>query len=175
MSSISFLVCQFCAREANVVRYTKGHVYRKVTPHAIQTTILHGCLQETYSSLTGSVRSGFPCECVSSQFLWVTRASCVHRMVVGIMCVDWCLPSGILVAHMGVDSLIAGFSLCACDFIRPSLVVAASLETVGGAHQFAGPNRTLSNRERIFAPTQVGTFVTECRQGHVREHTARIR
>ena len=113
--------CQFCAREANVVRYTKGHVYRKVTPHALQTTILHGCLQETYSSLTGSVRSGCPCECVPSHFLWVTRASCVHRMVVGIMCVDWCLLSGILVAHLGVDSLIAGFSLCACDFIRQLL------------------------------------------------------
>ena len=166
-----------CAREANVVRYTEGHVYRKVTPHALQTTILHGCLQETYSSLTGSVRSAFPCKCVSSQFLWVTRASCVHRMVVGVMCVDWCLLSGILVAHMGVDSLIAGlgFSLCACDFIRPSLVVAASLETVGGAHPFAVPNRTLSHWERNFAPTQVGTFVTECRQGHVRELTARIR
>ena len=90
-----------CAREANVVRYTKGHVYRKVTPHALQTTILHGCLQETYSSLTASVRSGFPCKCVSSQFLWVTHASCVHRMVVGIMCVDRCLLSGIkLVAHL---------------------------------------------------------------------------
>ena len=88
-----------CARDANVIRYTKGHVYRKITPHALQATILHGCLQETYSSLTGSVRSGFPCECVPSQFLWVTRASCVHRMIVGTMCVDWCLPSGILLMH----------------------------------------------------------------------------
>ena len=68
-----------------------------------------------------------------------------------------------------------GFSLCACDFIRPSLVVAASLETVGGAHPFAVPNRSLSRRVRTFASTQVATFVTECRQGHVREHTARIR
>ena len=68
-----------------------------------------------------------------------------------------------------------GFSLCACDFIHLSLVVAASLETVGGAHPFDVPNRTLSHGEHIFAPTQVGTFVTECRQGHVREHTARIR
>ena len=106
--NLLFFWVSICAREANVVRYTEGHVYRKVTPHALQTTILHGCLQETYSSLTGSVRSGFPCKCVSSQFLWVTRASCVHRMVVGVMCVDWCLLSGILVAHMGVDSLIAG-------------------------------------------------------------------
>ena len=100
-----------CARDANVARYAKGHVYSKITPHTLQTTLLHGCLQETYSSLTGSVRSGFPCERVSSQFLWVTRASCVHRMVVGIMCVDWCLLSGILVAHLGVDSLIAGLGL----------------------------------------------------------------
>ena len=38
-----------CARDANVVRYTKGHVYRKVTPHTLQTTILHGCFQEAYS------------------------------------------------------------------------------------------------------------------------------
>ena len=62
-----------------------------------------------------------------------------------------------------------GSSLCACDFIRPSLA------TIGGAHPFAVPNRTLSHWERIFAPTQVGTFVTECLQGHVREHTAQIR
>ena len=46
-----------------------------------------------------------------------------------------------------------GFSLCACDFINPSLIVAASLETVGGAHPLAVPNRTLSHWERIFAPT----------------------
>ena len=68
-----------------------------------------------------------------------------------------------------------GFSLCACDFIHLSLVVAASLETVGGAHPFAVPNRMPIHRKRISAPTQVGTSVTECRQGHVREHTARIR
>ena len=68
-----------------------------------------------------------------------------------------------------------GFSLCACDLIHPSLIVAASLETVGGAHPFAVPNWTLSHGERTFAPTQVGTFVTECLQGHVREHTARVR
>ena len=95
-----------CARDANVVTYAKGHVCSKITPHALQTTILHGCLQETYSSLTGSVRSGFPCECVSSQFLWVTRASCVHRMVVGIKCVDWCLLSGIFVVdHLGASTV----------------------------------------------------------------------
>ena len=44
-------------------------------------------------------------------------------------------------------------SLLACDLIRPSLVVAASLKTVGGAHPFAVPNRTLSHDERTFAPT----------------------
>ena len=42
-----------CARDANVVRYAKGHVYRKVTPHTLQTTILHGCFQEACSAWTG--------------------------------------------------------------------------------------------------------------------------
>ena len=94
-------------------------------------------------------------------------------MVVGIMCVDWCLLWGTLVAHLGVDSLIAGLGLL---FVHvTSLVVAASLATIGGAHPFAVPNRTLSHWERIFAPTHVGTILIECRQGHVREHTARIR
>ena len=80
-------------------------------------------------------------------------------------------------AHLGVDSLIAGrvFSLRACGFIRPSLVVAAPLDTAGCAHPFAVPNRMPIHRKRISAPTQVGTSVTECRKWHVREHTARIR
>ena len=67
------------------------------------------------------------------------------------------------------------FSLQTCGFIRPALVVAAPLDTAGCAHPFAVPNRTPSRRERTFAPTQVGTSVTECRKWHVREHTARIR
>ena len=42
-----------CARDANVVRYAKGHVYSKITPHTLQTTLLHGCFQEAYSAWTG--------------------------------------------------------------------------------------------------------------------------
>ena len=61
-----------------------------------------------------TVRSGFPCDSVPSQFLWVTRASGVHRMIAGTMCVDRCLPSGILVAHLErrqFDCGLCGFLL----------------------------------------------------------------
>ena len=42
-----------CARDANVARYAKGHVHSKITPHTLQTTILHGCFQDAYSAWTG--------------------------------------------------------------------------------------------------------------------------
>ena len=51
-----------------------------------------------------TVRNFFPFKCVPSQFLWVTRASCVHRMIVGTMCVDRCLVD----AHLERDSLVVG-------------------------------------------------------------------
>ena len=124
-----------------------------------------------------TVRSGFPCKCVPSQFLWVTRASCVHRMIVGTHVRGQVFSRGHFVdAHLERRQFGCGpwFSL-ACGFIRPSLVVAAPLDTAGCAHPFAVPNRTLSHWKRISAPTQVGTSVTECRKWHVREHTARIR
>ena len=72
---------------------------------------------------------------------------------------------------MGVDSLIAGLGLL---FVHVTSF-AASLATIGGAHPFAVQTGRQFHRERIFAPTQVGTFVKECLQGHVREHTAQIR
>ena len=125
-----------------------------------------------------SVRSGFPCTCISSHsFLGDTCQLCPSYGC-------WHHVRGLVssvghfgVAHLGVDSLVAAvcLSLRACDFIRPPLFVAAPLDTVGCAHPFVVPNWTPIHGERIFAPTQAGTSVTESRQGHVREHTARIR
>ena len=52
MSTISFGVSAY-ARDANVARYAKGHGNSKVIPRALQTTILHGWLQEACSAWTG--------------------------------------------------------------------------------------------------------------------------
>ena len=49
----SHFCVSICARDANVVRYAKGHVYSKITPHTPQTTILHGCFQEAYVDWVG--------------------------------------------------------------------------------------------------------------------------
>ena len=47
------LACQFAHEMRTLSRYAKGHVCSKITPHALQTTILHGCLQEACSAWTG--------------------------------------------------------------------------------------------------------------------------
>ena len=53
-------------------------------------------------------RGGCPCKCMPSQFLWATRASCVHRMVAGIMRGQVSFIVHFVDAHLSVDSLIAG-------------------------------------------------------------------
>ena len=98
---------------------------------------------------------GFHVNACHRSFLWVTRASCVHRMIVGIMCVERCFVD----AHLERRQFDCGRGFL---FAHVTSFVLLSL------------SRAIHG-ERIFAPTQVGNFVTESRQRHVREHTARIR
>ena len=67
-----------------------------------------------------TVRSGFPCKCVPSQFQWVIRASCVHRMVTGTMCVDRCFLAGILLMHTWASTVWLRAVVFSCMWLHPS-------------------------------------------------------
>ena len=153
--------CQFAHEKRNVVRYTKGHVYRK--GHATcapdnNTSWLFA--RDVQSHKLRSVRSGFPCECVSSHFFvgytcqLCPSYGCWHH-VRGLVS-----SIGHLVdAHLERRQFDCGPCVYLFWHVTSFVLLWLSqrpLETVGGAHPFAVPNRTLSHGERTFAPTQVG-------------------
>ena len=79
-----------------------------------------------------------------SQFLWVTRASCVHHMVAGIMRAQVSSVVHSVDAHLGVDSLTAGrvvFSM--------RMWLHSSFSGCGGAIGY----RWWRTRVQTFAPT----------------------
>ena len=80
-----------CARDANVVRYAKGHVYSKITPHTLQTTILHDCFQDAYSAWTGL---NAPSSCLNIAVSVVARLGSNDSIndVRGLNRPDWFLP-----------------------------------------------------------------------------------
>ena len=153
------LVTKLCFPKGKKLLLMCGWLTRSVVVCVSSVRHLRNCDTSLVSSVSDAhFRSGFPCKCVPSQFWWVARASCIHRMIVGTMCVDRCFPSGIKLMHTwSVDSLIAGrLVFSACDRL---LWLSRRLWIPQVAHSRSPFQiERQFHRERICAPIQVGTF-----------------